>query len=238
MSIELKITGDTPEKFRVNALGALIVLMGRSPVPQQARVEVAPQPAAEQPAAEQPEVTATPPAETAVEAEPLANPSASEAPPEQEQPKRGRGRPKKTETIEAKAEPVPAEQKADPLPPPGQPPGQPEELNDAIPEFLQPPAEAQTEAPAEPEKTYTEADCREAVRSIFAAYETRERAARGVAQMNKQAADAAERAIMADKVKYTLPLLQHFGVQKVSDLKAGQYGPFVQLAQRYIEGKV
>lgn len=131
------------------------------------------------------------------EAQPGPNPSASEPPK-----KRGRSKATAPVTIDATANP-------------------PLEAAD----FLDP--EPATTVAAEPAKTYTAEDCREAVKQCLENAEARLRAA------NPKQAEAD---LMRDKVAWTKPLLAEFNISKVSDLKPAQYEDFIAAAQPYIDG--
>ena len=80
---------------------------------------------------------------------------------------------------------------------------------------------------AVPEVSYTEADCREAVRQTLENFEARARVA---------GAFESEGELMAAKIAWTKPLLAEFNVAKVSALKPEQYAAFMRAAQPYIDG--
>lgn len=150
-------------------------------------------------------------------AEPLANPSAKDAPPEGEpkpEPKK-RGR----KPAEAKTEPATVH-------------------NDPIPDFLTGEPAKDAAPTAEPAKTYTIDDCRDALRQVFANFEQRARAkVENYGSLKGAALTEVESKIMREKVEYAKPLIYDFGVQKIGDLRAEQYAQFMVNALPYIKGE-
>jgi hypothetical protein len=224
--IELKVTGDTPEKFYANAMQTFALLMRgvtRPGAAQPAAAPVTPQPDADQGGAEaQPEPAQLEPAESAAPAEtvaePLENPKPLDQIPEApaETAKRKPGRPRKQpETIEATAQPVSVANHA---------------LNDDISDLgLKP-------APTVPEKAYTMEDCREQVRQALKNAEDRGKAKVVAAGLEGVAHENALKRVYPDAVTYVKPLLGKFNVVRVSDLKPEQFVEFMRASESYVQG--
>jgi hypothetical protein len=201
--IELRITGVDAQEFGIRTLQTLALIVNgakNTTVPRPPANDNAPaETVAAEPVVAKEEVPV---------AEPMANPKASDPPPEEAPKRRGRPPAKKAQQIDL-------EEKIAETPPKPAPAA---ELDDSLADL--------TGKPDAPAPKHTIEDCKNAVRAIYDNFERRAR----------EAGEKDEKKIMADKVAYAKQFANRFGVVKIADLKPEQIEPFMQEVKAYIDG--